>query len=75
MSSDTSNHDFDACWGGWDAQVADGTAAMNAYARMQYEDLSRQEYRSLRESLLKYCELDTFAMVMIYEGLLDLVQV
>lgn len=52
-----------------DDQVADGGEAMNAYAKMQYDDLSEDEFIALKKALLKYCELDTLAMVMIYEGL------
>jgi hypothetical protein len=38
---------------------------MMAYARMQFEEISDYESNALRSALLKYCELDTFAMVMI----------
>jgi hypothetical protein len=30
--------------------------------------MSEYEYGELKKSLLKYCELDTLAMVMIYEA-------
>jgi len=49
-------------------ELKDGGAAMTAYARMQFEDMSDYERSELTNSLLKYCELDTFAMVMIYEA-------
>jgi hypothetical protein len=39
---------------------------------MQFEDMSDYERSELRQALLKYCELDTLAMVMIYEGWKDL---
>jgi hypothetical protein len=42
---------------------------MTAYARMQFTDMSESECNEIRKALLKYCELDTMAMVMIYEGL------
>ncbi len=45
---------------------------MTAYARMQFEEMADDEREKIRKALLKYCELDTFAMVMIYEGWLDL---
>ena len=40
---------------------------MTAYARMQFGEMSDYERNELTKSLLKYCELDTFAMVVIYE--------
>ena len=51
-----------------DPSLADGGAAMTAYARMQFEEMSDVERQELRTALLKYCELDTLAMVMIYEA-------
>lgn len=47
--------------------VADGGAAMTAYARMQFTEMSDLERDQIVKALLKYCELDTFAMVLIYE--------
>ncbi len=47
--------------------LADGAAAMTAYARMQFTEMSDLEADRISKALLKYCELDTFAMVMIYE--------
>lgn len=47
--------------------IADGGAAMTAYARMQFTEMSDQETKRVSKALLQYCELDTFAMVMIYE--------
>ena len=41
---------------------------MTAYAKMQFEEMKEYERGELQSSLLKYCELDTFAMVMIYEA-------
>ncbi len=49
-------------------ELKDGGAAMMAYARLQFEDMSDIERAEIRNALLRYCELDTFAMVMIYEG-------
>lgn len=48
-------------------QIADGGAAMTAYARIQFTQMSELERNSVINSLLKYCELDTFAMVMLWE--------
>lgn len=53
--------------------LADGGAAMTAYAKMQFTEMSGDERSSLRSALLKYCELDTLAMVMIFEYWKDLV--
>jgi len=53
-------------------ELKDGGAAMTAYARMQFEQMDDYERDELTNSLLKYCELDTFAMVMIYEAWVDL---
>ena len=47
--------------------LADGGAAMTAYARMQFTEMTELEADRVTKALLKYCELDTFAMVMIYE--------
>lgn len=46
-----------------------GGAAMLAYSRAQYFDIDQTEMNRLKDALLKYCELDTFAMVMIWEHL------
>ena len=53
-------------------ELKDGGAAMTAYARMQFEQMGDYERDEITHSLLKYCELDTFAMVMIYEAWVDL---
>ncbi len=50
-----------------EGSIADGGAAMTSYARMQFTEMSEQESEKVAKALLKYCELDTFAMVMIYE--------
>lgn len=49
-------------------ELKDGGAALTAYARMQFEEMSDFERSEIQNALLKYCELDTLAMVMIYEG-------
>jgi hypothetical protein len=48
--------------------IADGGAASMAYARLQFEDLPDNERQMIEESLLRYCELDTLAMVMIMKA-------
>lgn len=49
-------------------ELYDGGAALSAYGRMQYEEMSDYERGELSQALRNYCELDTMAMVMIYEG-------
>ena len=48
--------------------IADGGAAMTAFARMQFTEMGDAERTRLRKLLLQYCELDTFAMVLLYEA-------
>ena len=48
-------------------KLNNGGDALTAYAKIQYLDMSSDEREIIKESLLKYCELDTLAMVMIYE--------
>lgn len=50
------------------ADLQDGGAAMTAYAQMQFTEMTEQERNSIREALLRYCELDTLAMVMLWEA-------
>ncbi len=54
-------------------RLQNGGAALIAYARMQFEQMSAIERTQIEQALLRYCELDTLAMVMIYEGLKDLI--
>ena len=55
-------------------ELREGGAAMTAYARMQSEEMLDSERKEIQRALLRYCELDTLAMVMIYEGWKDLLQ-
>lgn len=48
-------------------ELDDGGAATMAYAKLQYCDLPNAEREAIRSALLCYCELDTLAMVMLYE--------
>lgn len=52
--------------------VHNGDEAMNIYARLGEYPKEEKEY--IRERLLKYCELDTYAMVKIYEKLKQIVK-
>lgn len=49
-------------------QLRDGGAAMSAYSRLQFEDMAPEQRAAIRNALLKYCELDTLAMVMALQG-------
>ena len=49
--------------------IHNGSEAMNSYANMG--NLSKEDLEYTRERLLRYCELDTYAMVKIYEKLIE----
>ena len=50
--------------------VHNGSEAMSTYANLS--NLSKEEREKVRTSLLKYCELDTYAMVKIWQKLKEL---
>lgn len=50
-----------------DPSLADGGAAMMAYAKMQFTEMSEEEREQVAKGLLRYCELDTLAMVLLWE--------
>jgi hypothetical protein len=52
-------------------ELADGGTAMTAYNYLQFSEIPKEQRNSICEALLKYCELDTFAMVMLLEGWRD----
>lgn len=54
--------------------IANGGAALTAYGKLQYTDMEQSEIDELTSALLKYCELDTLAMVMIYEHFRELIK-
>ena len=54
--------------------IAEGGAAATAYSRLQFEELSADARKRIQEGLLRYCELDTLAMVMIVEGWREMVR-
>jgi len=51
-----------------DEELRDGGAAMTAFAKMQFTEMGEEEREATVQALLKYCELDTLAMVMVWEG-------
>jgi len=50
-----------------DEDLSDGGAAMMAYAKMQFMEMAEPERKLVLDGLFRYCELDTLAMVMIWE--------
>jgi hypothetical protein len=44
--------------------IFDGDAAMTAYARTQFTHMSQEEFDWIRNALLRYCKLDTMAIMM-----------
>ncbi|MDX9800873.1 MAG: DUF2779 domain-containing protein [Spirochaetia bacterium] len=57
---------------GEDFRINQGGAASAAWAKMQNPELSEESRESINDALLKYCELDTLAMVMIMEHWMNL---
>lgn len=49
-------------------EIAEGGAAMTAYNYLQFSEIPADQREILRNGLLRYCELDTMAMVMLIEG-------
>jgi hypothetical protein len=47
--------------------LAGGGAAMTAYAKMQFTEMTDLEKNRIEEGLYRYCELDTLAMVIIMQ--------
>lgn len=55
-------HNLEGC-------VHNGGEAMTIYPKLQ--ELSNEERESVKRSLLKYCELDTYAMVKVWQKLYE----
>lgn len=70
MFEDVSEKDFEIL--SEEDEIRNGGAALTAYAKMQFTEMSATERRELQKALFKYCELDTLAMVMIHEGWMDM---
>lgn len=56
--------------------IAEGGAASTAYSRVQFEDLAEDHNQvgaraRISNSLLRYCEIDTFNMTIVVEGWLE----
>ena len=48
--------------------ISKGGAAATAYARLQFEDMIEETRQKINAALLRYCEIDTLAMVMIMQA-------
>lgn len=48
--------------------ISEGGAAAIAYARLQFEGMDDQQRERIKSALLRYCELDTLAMVMVVQA-------
>ena len=53
--------------------INNGGAAMTAYERLQFENIPPHIRTEIENGMLKYCELDTLAMVLIYEAWADII--
>jgi hypothetical protein len=51
-----------------DLHISEGGSATVAYGRLQFSSVPPEEREALHASLLRYCELDTLAMIMVYEA-------
>ena len=47
--------------------IDNGGSALIAYSKLQFQEMNDAERLEIRKALLMYCELDTLAMVMIFE--------
>lgn len=61
---DVSAHEIQAAEEGLSEDLREGGAAIAAYGRLQFEDLPQERRQAIVSALLRYCELDTLAMVM-----------
>ena len=52
--------------------IHNGTEAMSSFREM--ENMTEEELEYTKERLLKYCELDTYAMVKIYHKLKEVIK-
>ena len=54
-------------------EIGDGGTASAEFFNVTYENCTEEQKKKVRENLLKYCELDTLAEVMIVEKLREIV--
>ena len=55
-----------------DMTISHGGAALTAYSKLQFSDTNQSE--ALSKALLRYCELDTMAMVFIWEYFYNMIK-
>jgi len=56
-----------------DMEIGDGMTASNEYARVTFGQVTQEDREQVREGLLKYCHLDTLAMIKIIQALRALI--
>lgn len=61
------NEKLDALLSDFDS-LGDGGAALTAYSFLQFSEVEKEQRIKIKEALLRYCELDTMAMIMLMEG-------
>jgi hypothetical protein len=66
--SDVPRDKLDKLESGGDMEIAEGGAATTAFARLQFDNVAQPERAAIEAAMLRYCELDTLAMVLIYEA-------
>jgi hypothetical protein len=71
MFTDASDHDVELLTEG--DELNNGGLALTAYGRLQFTEMSDYERDEIRRALLCYCELDTWAMVALFEGWREMV--
>jgi hypothetical protein len=69
---DITNDELDFIEG--EEEINNGGAAMVAYAKLQYSEMSDAERKALTAALKCYCELDTLAMVMLHQVFIEVTQ-
>ena len=69
---DVSAQELEAAEEGLSEELREGGAAMAAYGRLQFEDLPQAQRGAITSALLRYCELDTLAMVMAVQAWMSL---
>ena len=55
-------------------ELSNGGMALAAYSVLQFSELGDYERLELNKALLRYCELDTWAMVAIFEGWMNMLE-
>ncbi len=65
---DIAEDEVEALEEGLTDHLREGGAAMSAYMRLQFEDMPDFQRQAIKAALLRYCELDTLAMVMVMQA-------